>query len=421
MSGAGSSGKSFDIPKHLVWRAWLKVKDNKGAAGVDGQTIEEFAQEEKNNLYRIWNRMSSGSYFPPPVKAVEIPKAGGAGVRTLGVPTVADRIAQTVVTMVLEPEAEKVFHPDSYGYRPGKSALDAVETCRRRCWMQPWVIDLDIKAFFDTVPHDLILKAVERHTTHPWVLLYVRRWLKAPLQRPDGRLEERDRGTPQGSAISPLLANLFMHYAFDAWMGRMHRQVRFERYCDDAVIHCDTQARAKHLQNQLAKRFAEVGIELHPDKTKIVYCPQGGRPMAQPGEAVEFTFLGYTFARRTIRDKNGRIMLGFVPAISKQAAKAIGHTIRWWRLGRCTSLDLPDIARWINPIVAGWINYYGHFYKSKVVALLERINKHLEKWARRKHKRLRARPTETRQRLAQFAKHYPGLFIHWRHGALPTA
>lgn len=420
MGEAGLSGKSFDIPKELVWRAWLKVKDNRGAAGIDRQTIEEFERDLRNNLYRIWNRMSSGSYFPPPVKAVEILKSGGSGVRTLGVPTVADRVAQTVVAMELEPEVERVFHPDSYGYRPGKSAIDAVEACRRRCWMQPWVIDLDIKAFFDTVPHDLILKAVAQHTTHRWVMLYVQRWLTAPLQRPDGRLEQRGRGTPQGSAISPLLANLFMHYAFDVWMTRKHRQVRFERYCDDAVIHCDTKARAEYLRRAITRRFAEVGIELHPEKTKIVYCPQAGRPTEHEHDTVEFTFLGYTFRRRTVRNKHGHNMLGFVPAISRQARKSIGHTIRWWRLGRCTNLDLRDIARWINPIVAGWINYYGHFYKSHVVDLLQRINTYLEKWARRKYKRLRARPTETRQRLAHVAATYPGLFTHWRHGALPT-
>jgi RNA-directed DNA polymerase len=421
MSEAGSSGKSFDIPKGLVYRAWMKVKENKGAAGVDGQSVEEFEQDLRDNLYRIWNRMSSGSYFPPPVKAVEIPKAAGSGVRVLGVPTVADRVAQTVVAMVVEPEAEKVFHPDSYGYRPGKSALDAVGRCRQRCWMQPWVIDLDIKAFFDTVPHDLVLKAVERHTTHRWVMLYVTRWLRAPLQRPDGQLERRDRGTPQGSAISPLLANLFMHYAFDVWMSRKHPRVRFERYCDDAVIHCDTKARAEYVRGDIAARFAEVGIELHPDKTKIVYCPQDGRPQERPGDFVEFTFLGYSFARNTIVNKNGQIMLGFVPAIGKQAAKAIGRTIRWWRLGRRTDLELQDLARWINPIVAGWINYYGRFYKSRVVALLQRLNWYLEKWARRKYKRLRYKPVQARKRLAQVAATYPGLFIHWRHGALPTA
>ena len=227
--------KPFDISKWAVWKAYQRVRANKGAAGVDDVSFAEFEQDRDKHLYRIWNRMSSGSYFPPPVKAVEIPKAGGKGVRVLGVPTISDRIAQTVAKMYLEPKVEPVFHPDSYGYRPGKSALDAVGTCRQRCWRADWVIDLDIKAFFDSVPWDLILKAVEHHTDQEWVVLYVRRWLQAPIQQPDGTLVERDRGTPQGSAISPLLANVFMHYAFDTWLARNYPGVQFERYADDGA------------------------------------------------------------------------------------------------------------------------------------------------------------------------------------------
>ena len=165
----------------------------------------------------------------------------------LGVPTVADRIAQTVVRSYLEPEVEPMFHPDSYGYRPGRSALDAVATCRERCWKRDWVIDLDIRAFFDTIPHSLMLKAVSRHTDLRWVLLYIERWLEAPLQREDGTLVQRDRGTPQGSAISPLLANLFLHYAFDTWLTKEFPFVSFERYADDAVVHCKTKAQARYV------------------------------------------------------------------------------------------------------------------------------------------------------------------------------
>ena len=252
---SGSSGKAFDIPKTLVWEAYLKVRANKGAAGVDRQSLADFARDEKRNLYKIWNRMSSGSYFPPPVRAVEIPKAGG-GVRVLGVPTVADRIAQTVVAMTLEPLVEPVFHEDSYGYRPGRSALDAVETCRKRCWQKQWVIDLDIQGFFDNVPHDPILRAVGKHTDRPWVLLYVQRWLTAPMQQTDGTLVARDRGTPQGSAISPLLSNLFMHYAFDDWLSRMQPLVRFERYCDDVIVHCVSEKQAQYITRSIKERLA---------------------------------------------------------------------------------------------------------------------------------------------------------------------
>ena len=224
--------KPYAISKQVVWEAYQEVKANHGAAGVDGQSIEAFETDLKGNLYKIWNRMSSGSYFPPPVRLVEIPKASG-GTRPLGIPTVGDRVAQMVVKMHLEPLVEPQFHPDSYGYRPGKSALDAVATARERCWRSDWVIDLDIKGFFDNLGHELVMKAVRHHAEAPWVLLYIERWLKAPVERQDGSREERTKGSPQGSVVSPLLANLFMHYAFDLWMRRTYPDIRFERYADD--------------------------------------------------------------------------------------------------------------------------------------------------------------------------------------------
>ena len=419
MLGTRSSGKSFDIPKQLIWDAYQKVRDNKGAAGVDRQTLEDFAQDEKNNLYKIWNRMSSGTYFPPPVRAVAIPKADG-GVRMLGVPTVADRIAQTAVAMVLETRVEPLFHPDSYGYRPERSALDAVGTCRLRCWRAAWVIDLDIRGFFDNVPHAPILWAVEQHAPAPWVVLYVRRWLTAPIQHPDGTLVVPDRGTPQGSAISPLLANLFMHYAFDAWLGRTHRRVRFERYCDDVIVHCSTQKQARYIRDVIAARLGRYGLQLHPDKTKIVYCYQDGRP-TQPGWGTEFTFLGYTFRPRPVGRTDGHRKTGFLPAVSKSACKAMSRVIRGWRIGRRTDLSFVEVATMINRIVTGWINYYGRFYKSLLIAFLsQRINPHLVKWACRKHKHLHRAPAKARTRLAQIAILYPGMFAHWRHGARPS-
>ncbi len=296
-----SEPKPYAISKWIVWEAYEKVKANRGAAGVDGESIAGFERDLKGNLYKLWNRMSSGSYFPPPVRAVEIPKKAG-GVRTLGVPTVADRIAQTVVRAYLEPEVEPRFHPDSYGYRPGRSALDAVGACRERCWRYDWVIDLDIRAFFDSIPHELLLKAVSKHTNLGWVLLYVRRWLEAPLQREDGTIEARDRGTPQGSAISPLLANLFLHYAFDVWLTRNHPGIRFERYADDAVVHCVTKAQAEEVLAAIAERMSQVGLELHPDKTRIVHCKV---PSAVSHEHQRFDFLGYTFRARRAKTKRG--------------------------------------------------------------------------------------------------------------------
>jgi RNA-directed DNA polymerase len=300
--------------------------------------------------------MSSGSYFPPPVKAVEIPKAEGRGVRVLGVPTVDDRIAQTVVAMYLEFPLEQVFHKDSYGYRPGRSALDAVERCRERCWRSDWVVDLDIKAFFDSVDHSLMLKAVQRHTDRRWILLYVKRWLQAPLQQPDGTLVTRDRGTPQGSAISPILANLYLHYAFDMWLVREFPTAQFERYCDDAVIHCATQEQARTVRDALAVRLAQVGLELHPDKTRVVYCKDADR--RGDHEVTSFTYLGYTFRPRLAKNRWGKHFVSFLPAVSKDAVKAMGREIRSWHLAARSDKSLGDLARMFNNIVQGWINYY---------------------------------------------------------------
>lgn len=404
MTGTRSVGKPFDIPKTLVWNAYQRVKANKGAAGVDGQSLAEFEQDEKDNLYKLWNRLSSGSYFPPPVKAVEIPKRGG-GVRILGVPTVADRIAQTAVAMVLNPQVEQVFHRDSYGYRPGRSALDAVEVCKQRCWGQPWVIDLDIQGFFDNVPHEPIVAAMGRHTELPWVLLYVKRWLTAPVQQADGTLLRREKGTPQGSAISQLLSNLFMHYAFDSWLDREFPMVRFERYCDDAVIHCATERQAEQVREAIGDRLGRFGLTLHPAKTRIVYCKQEGRDQRYP--VTEFSFLGFTFRRRAARLRDGRLKVGFLPAVSKQAKKSMARTIRNWQLGRWTALSFQDIATMINPVVAGWINYYGHFYKSELIRFLEQqINPFLVKWAMRKYKRFRRAKRRARRKLAEIASAY---------------
>ena len=416
MSESKSQVKPFEIPRSMVWEAYQRVKANKGAAGVDGQSVEQFGQDEKNNLYRLWNRMSSGSYFPPPVKAVEIPKASG-GVRILGVPTVADRIAQTVVAMYLERLVEPIFHPDSYGYRPGRSALDAVARCRERCWRNDWVIDLDVRAFFDSVDHSLMLKAVRRHTDAKWVLLYVARWLKAPMRQPDGTLAARDRGTPQGSAVSPVLANLYLHYAFDMWLAREYPGVTFERYCDDAVIHCTSQAQAVKVRNALAARLAGVGLELHPDKTRVVYCKDADR--RGDHEVTSFTFLGYTFRPRLAKNRWGKHFVNFLPAVSKDAVKAMGREMRSWHIARRSDKSLTDLARMFNSIVQGWINYYGRFYKSMLYPLLRRINEHLVRWACRKYKRLRRRERRAKELLARAAKRFPALFAHWRFGLKP--
>ena len=349
--------KPFDIPKQAVWEAYRAVAANKGAPGVDEVTLGEFEEDLRDNLYKIWNRMSSGSYFPPPVRAVEIPKPHGGGVRVRSAcPRIADRVAQTVVAKYLEEAAEPRFHPDPYGYRPGRGARDALEVCRQRCWRRPWVIDLDVAKFFDTVPWNLIVSAVEAVTTTPWVLLYVKRWLAAPLQLPDGTLQERDKGTPQGSAASPILANLFMHYAFDRWMDKNHPGMPFERYADDVVLHCATRRQAERVLADIEARMREVGLSLHPDKTRIVYCQDDTRP-AIDGEHTSFTFLGFTFRARKALRKNGEIFDSFLPAMSDEALKAKSDQLRSMRIHRRTTMSLDDLAAWVNPIVAGWMNY----------------------------------------------------------------
>jgi RNA-directed DNA polymerase len=409
--------KSFAISKWVVWEAYQRVKANDGAAGVDQESIEEFERDLKGNLYKLWNRMSSGSYFPAPVRELDIPKADGQGIRVLGVPTVADRIAQTVARLYLEPKVEPLFHPDSYGYRPKRSALQAVGTCRERCWRNDWVLDLDIRAFFDSVPHDLVLHTVRRHTDERWILLYVERWLKAPLQQTDGTRVPRDRGTPQGSAISPLLANLFLHYAFDAWMAEYHPNVGFERYCDDVVVHCKTEREAQLLQGAIARQLAQYGLELHPAKTRIVYCKDANRRGSYAND--RFDFLGYTFRARRAMSKTGKPFVSFSPAAGDDAMKARGKQLRRWRLNLRSGTTLGDLAREINPTVQGWINYYGRFYKTRLYPLLRRINAYLVRWAMRKYKRLRGHPTRTWNWLIRIFRREPALFAHWRWGACP--
>jgi RNA-directed DNA polymerase len=411
--------KPFVIPKQLVWEAYQRVKANRGAAGVDGQSLAAFEQDLKNNLYKVWNRMSSGSYFPPPVRLVEIEKDTG-GIRPLGIPTVADRVAQTVVKMVLEPLVEPCFHPDSYGYRPGKSALEAVGVARRRCWDADWVVDLDIEAFFDSLEHALVERAVAHHTDLPWVRLYIARWLRAPVQRPDGTLEPRTKGTPQGGVSSPLLANLFLHYAFDVWMQRTFPRVSFERYADDAIVHCRSEQQAQAVLGAIRGRFAQCGLALHPTKTRIVYCKDDDR--LGEHEHVTFDFLGYTFQPRRAKNRWGKFFVSFLPAISTKAATAIRTTIREWRMAATrNNQSLEDLARLVNPAVRGWMNYYGQFYRSKCVQVLRHLNEALAAWAQRKYKRFRRRARASMHWLGRIARRDPHLFVLWELGVRPEA
>ena len=413
-----SDAKSYHIPKRLVWEAYKRVKRNRGAAGVDGESLAQFEKDLANNLYKIWNRMASGSYVPPPVRLVEIPKDSG-GMRPLGIPTVADRVAQAVVKGMLEPGVEPIFHPDSYGYRPGRSAIQAVGVARKRCWAADWVIDLDIKGFFDSIPHDLVERAVARHTEEPWVRLYVARWLRAPLERPDGTLEPRTKGTPQGGVISPLLANLFLHYAFDMWMRRTYPLVLFERYADDVIVHCRSEEEARTVLAAIRERLGACGLELHPTKTRLVYCKDDRRP--GDFEHISFDFLSYTFRPREARGHRGKRFVGFLPAISPVAAKAIRATMRDWQWPATkTTLELVDLARLSNPIVRGWLEYFGQFYRSRCVGVLSHLNVLLVQWVRRKYKRFRYRVRAAVRWLGRRAQQEPSLFVLWQLGVRPA-
>jgi RNA-directed DNA polymerase len=410
--------KPYTISKQVVWEAYQKVKANQGAAGVDGQSIEAFESDLKNNLYKIWNRLSSGSYFPPPVRLVEIPKATG-GLRPLGIPTVADRVAQMVVKMHLEPIVEPCFHDDSYGYRPGKSALDAVATARQRCWRSDWVIDLDIKGFFDNLDHDLVMKAVRHHDKTPWVLLYIERWLKAPVQRQDGSQQERTKGSPQGAVVSPLLANLFLHHAFDTWMRRTYPDIQFERYADDVIVHAKSKAAAEQLLEAIRARLADCGLALHPEKTKIVYCQDSDRKGQH--EHIKFDFLGYTFRPRRAKNRRGTFFVSFLPGVSNKASKAIRATIRAWRLAATrNNQSLDDLARLVNPSVRGWVNYYGRFYRSALSPVLRHLERALIRWACRKYKRFRGHVTNAAHWLGRVARRDPKLFVLWEIGIRPA-
>ena len=408
--------KPFEISKYDVVRAWQLVKANRGADGVDGETIEQFESDLKRNLYKIWNRMSSGSYFPPAVKTVAIPKKSG-GERKLGIPTVSDRVAQMVAKLHFEPLVEPWFHQDSYGYRPNKSAHQALNITRKRCWRYNWVLEFDIKGLFDNIDHELLMKAVRKHTDNPWLLLYIERWLTAPIQQEDGSIIIRDKGVPQGGVISPVLSNLFMHYAFDKWMERNYSPIPFCRYADDGLAHCQNEAQAKALKSALEIRLQECGLEMHPKKTKIVYCKDDQRRDKHP--VTSFDFLGYSFRPRRSKNRFGKHFINFSPAISPTAAKSIRQEVRSWRLQLHSDKELYDLANMFKAKIQGWINYYGRFYKSAMYPTLRQINNKLCLWAMRKYKKLKGHRRRAEHRLGDIAKKFPYLFPHWKFGVRP--
>jgi len=408
-----SEAKPFCISKWEVWEAYKRVKGNKGAAGVEEQSIEDFEKRLKKNLYKIWNRMSSGSYLPPPVRTVKIPKANG-GERKLGIPTVSDRIAQQVVKSRLEPEVDRRFHADSYGYRPGKSALDAVGQARERCWRDDWVVDLDIKGFFDNLDQTLLMRAVKKHAKDRWLVLYIERWLKAPVQEEDGKLIPREKGTPQGGVISPLLANLFLHYGLDRWLQAKYPKVVFERFADDAIVHCRTEGEALAIRKAIAERLQNCGLELHPEKTIIVYCKDDDRQRTYPNE--KFDFLGYTFRPRRSKNRKGKHFINFSAAVSDKAAQAMRDTIRGWNLPQRSDKAIDDLSRMFNPIVRGWLLYYGRYYRSALYSPMRQLDRDLALWAKRKYKKLHNHLRRATHWIACISRRTPALFAHWQMG-----
>jgi group II intron reverse transcriptase/maturase len=405
--------KSLPVSKRMVYESYLKVMEKKGSAGIDKVSIELFNKSLSSNLYKIWNRMASGSYFPPPVRTVFIPKKQG-GTRPLGIPTVGDRIAQGVVKDYLEPYFEQVFHPSSFGYRPGKSAHDALQQCHANCVRHAWVVDVDIKGFFDNLDHGIMMRLLEQHTNERWVLMYIERWLKAGVEQADGSLVARIKGTPQGGVISPLLANIYLHHGFDNWMSEDYAGNPFERYADDIVIHCQSQAEAEALLEHLHTQMRSIGLELHPEKTRIVYCKNYQRNEEHDGNS--FTFLSYSFEPRTMKDKFGRgkRLLVFSGAISQKAKLHIRTRLRELFPTQWSNQSLEKFATMLNPRIRGWVNYYTKFNRHKALDVFYYLNERIRRWIKNTYKLKGKGIVFEKYRKIQASD--PELFHHWRLG-----
>ncbi|WP_199233774.1 group II intron reverse transcriptase/maturase [Pedobacter sp. HMWF019] len=399
--------KAHPITKRMVLDGYKQIRANGRAAGVDGVSLDEFAKDLKGNLYKLWNRMTSGSYYPKSLREKKIDKGGGK-FRSLGIPCVEDRIAQSVMKTYLEPLAEPTFHEDSYGYRPKRHAHQAIKKAYLRGYRRCWILDIDIRSFFDTIDHELMMKAVKRYTQEKWVLMYIERWLKGGMLMEDGTMIKKEEGSGQGSVISPLLSNIYLHFVFDKWMQKNYPDIMFERYCDDIIVHCDYKRRAIQLKRTIAERFEGCKLEMNVDKTQIVYCKRPGNKGRIVHEKSSFDFLGYTFKPRLWATPYGMAVLT-MPTMSTKAKKRIAKEIRDWKL-HFTTGTIQRLARIINPKTRGWINYYCEFGKWGTTGLWRDLNFKLTRWVmgqkgigfRRAHKWLK------RVYAVQ-----PNLFAHW--------
>lgn len=414
----GNKRKSVPISKRQVYEGYQRVRSNSGGSGVDQMSLQDLEADLGRHLYKLWNRLSSGSYFPPAVKRVYLSK-GGNSYRPLGIPTVLDRIAQTVVKEYCETRLEAIFSDSSYGYRPKRSAHDALESCRKNCWRQEWVIDMDIKGYFDNIDHKLLTKAVERHFPEKWVRMYLGRWLRAEVLHPDGTYEEPSGGTPQGGVISPLLSNLFLHYAFDVWMERDHKSMKFERYADDIIVHCTTETEAESLLRQISQRLTACRLDLHPEKTRIVYCQRGKRPN-QTNKARKFTFLGYDFKpRKQWNKKKEKTFLAFDLGISHKSSVRIRSRIRMELKRFGPQVKLEHIAGSLNARLRGWTYYFAKLNRYAIRRLWAWFNRRLIRWLMRNRKRFKGRIRATARWLRWRSRMSPQLFVHWQFGCTP--
>jgi group II intron reverse transcriptase/maturase len=402
--------KTVPIEYYDVAKAYQKVRKGGKAVGIDQQSWADFDKEPERNLYVIWNRLASGSYHPQPVREVEIPKKDGSK-RKLGIPTLRDRIAQQVVKDYMEKRIDKLFHENSYGYRPLKSAHQAIEQVRQNTFGFDWVLDMDISKFFDEVDHDLTLKAVSHVMEEKWVLMYVERWLKMPVQKQDGTVETKQgKGTPQGGVISPLLANLYLHFAMDKWLSNHYPTIRFVRYADDVVIHCSTHQQAEQVKEALINRLAEVKLRVNESKTHIAYCKDYRRKESH--EKVKFEFLGFSYQPRARKSKrDGKNFMAFTAEISPTNKKRIIQTIRELGVWRDTRVEIQSIAAQLNAKLRGWINYYGLYSKRSLRIALVKVEERLVKWLKKKHK---AGTRKARAKLKVIRRENPELFYHWK-------